>query len=78
MRIRVEHRVDDQGVSIPHMLQFDGRHVNVVEMVDQWHGSDHHYIKVMCDDGCLYILRHDAMREGWELTMFKSDRFQSG
>ena len=78
MRIRVEHRVDEHGASIPHMLQFDGRHVNVVEMVDQWHGSDHHYVKVMCDDGCLYILRHDAMREAWELTMFKSGRFQSG
>jgi hypothetical protein len=78
MRLRVEHRVDDRGMPMPHTLQFDGRHVHVVETLDQWHGSDHRYVKVRCDDGCLYILRHDAAREGWELTMFESGRFRSG
>ena len=72
MHIRVEHYFGHLGMRMPHRLQFDGRHIKVLEILDQWHGPDHRYVKVKCDDGCFYILRYDMAREDWELTMFDS------
>jgi hypothetical protein len=77
MHVRVENYVGHRGMPMPHRLQFNGRHVNVVETIDQWHGSNHRYVKVRGDDGCLYILRYDAIREDWQLTMFESVRAQA-
>jgi hypothetical protein len=76
MQVRVENQVGPRGVPMPHRIQFGGRRVNVIEIIDQWHGSDHRYVKVKGDDGCLYILRYDAIREDWQLTMFESVRAQ--
>jgi hypothetical protein len=74
MHIRVEHCIGHHGLQMPARLLFDDRHVDVVEILDQWHGWECRYVKVRCDNGCLYILRHDPSRKDWELTMFKSVR----
>jgi hypothetical protein len=74
MRIRVEGCIGHRNMQMPSRLLFDGHRTNVVETIDQWHGSDCRYVKVRCDNGCLYILRYDALREDWELTMFESVR----
>ena len=71
MHIRVEHRIGHLGMQMPCSLQFGGRHIEVVETLDQWHGPDYRYVKIKCDDGCIYILRYDKVREDWELTMFQ-------
>ena len=78
MRIRVDHYIGHQGMQMPHRLRFGGRDAKVIETLDQWHGSDHRYVKVTCDDGCLYILRYDAARENWELTMFERGHSRTG
>lgn len=60
------HRAD---VS-PRRFFLGERCVEVVEILDQWIGSDHRYFKVRGDDGSFYILRQDTITDTWELTMF--------
>jgi hypothetical protein len=72
MRIRVETRADSQGTDAPWRIDFDGRHVDVAETLDRWHGADYRYFKVKGEDGNLYILYFDETRGEWEMTMFRS------
>jgi hypothetical protein len=60
------------GVEMPVRLGFGGRAVEIVEIVDQWYGSDYCYFKIKGSDGNLYILRFDEGNAEWELTMFQS------
>ena len=72
MRIQVESNRGYGGGEVPSRFRLDGREVEVMENVDQWHGPDYCYFKVKGDDGNLYILRFDEGRAEWELTMFQS------
>ena len=72
MRIQVESNPSYLGVEVPSRFRLDGREVEVMENVDQWHGADYRYFKVKGDDGNLYILRFDEWHAEWELTMFQS------
>lgn len=48
------------------------RRVCVREITDRWHGADHCYIKLIGDDGALYILRCDQEANRWEMTLFQT------
>jgi hypothetical protein len=72
MEVQVEHRTDHLGVEIPMRFRFDGREIEIVEIVDQWYGPDYRYFKIKGDEGNLYILRFDEGRVEWELRMFQS------
>jgi len=71
MQVQVEHRTDHLGVEIPMRFRFDGREIEIVEIVDQWYGPDYRYFKIKGNDGNLCILRFDEGRVEWELTMFQ-------
>ncbi len=71
MRLEVEIEAGGRGIEIPRRVYLDGRKIEVVENVDQWHGRDYRYFKIRCDDGNLYILRFDEACSEWELTMFQ-------
>ena len=58
----------------PRSLDWDGRRIGIVEMIDQWYGPDYHYVKVKGSDGGIYILRFDEVRDEWALIMFVSAR----
>lgn len=62
---------------MPRRLHFRWRKVGVAETLDQWHGPGYRYVKVRGDDGCLYILRHDALGLVWHLTLYATARGQS-
>ena len=62
---------------MPRRFRLDGREVEVVDNIDQWHGPDYRYFKVRGDDGNLYILRLDEFRAEWELIMFQSAQSQA-
>ncbi len=47
------------------------RLINVVAVQDRWLAPDHRYFKIIGDDGCLYIIRHDPQKDVWQLTCFK-------
>ncbi len=70
MIIRVECHAGYRGEETPRRFFIGGRRVEVAEVIDRWLAPNHRYFKVGGDDGAVYILRHDAGAESWELTMF--------
>lgn len=76
MQIEVETQ-EVHGMEVPRRFCLTGKPVDVVELLDQWFGSDYRYCKVKGSDGALYILRFDEIRSDWHLTMFASARAQA-
>jgi hypothetical protein len=76
MRVLAETEIDHRGVETIRRFHLDGRAVEVDETLDQWHGADHRYFKVRSGDGDVYILRHDEVRQQWDLTMYQRARAQ--
>ena len=62
---------------MPRRFRLDGREIEAIDNLDQWHGRDYRYFKVRGDDGNLYILRLDESRGEWELIMFQSAQSQA-
>jgi hypothetical protein len=62
---------EDRGEESPRAIIIDERRVEVVEILDRWLAPDHRYFKVKGTDGDVYIVRHDAAADAWELTMFQ-------
>jgi hypothetical protein len=48
--------------------------IDIIEIMDQWHGPGHRYVKVRGRDSSVYILLFDETRDQWELIMFSSAR----
>ena len=48
------------------------RWIEVADVLDRWLDPDHRYFKLLGADGDLYILRHDAESDAWELTLYRS------
>ena len=76
MRIRVEPRANNVTAA-RRTLDWGGRRVDIVELVDQWYGADYRYIKVKGSDDGIYMLRFDEIRDEWALIMFVSARGQA-
>ncbi len=72
--LRVEcyagHRADTE----PRRLHIGQREILVTGIIDRWQDPHHRYFKLRGDDGGIYIVRHDAGEDIWELTMFDSGR----
>lgn len=69
MQVQVKTYLDKDGIEKLRLIRFDSRKIEVIENIDQWHGTDYRYFKVRGSDGCLYMLRHNEIRAVWELTM---------
>jgi len=67
----------DTGIALPRAFDMKGRRVSVVEIIDQWFGSDYRYCKVKGDDGAIYILRVVEHSSDWQLTLFSSQFIQA-
>ena len=74
MQIQVETYVDESGVEKIRRFHLDSREIDVAENIDQWHGADYRYFKVVGSDGDIYILRLNEVRAAWELTMYQRAR----
>jgi hypothetical protein len=70
MLVQVECYAGHRGEETPRRLRWDGRSVQLVEVLDCWLGVGHRYFKTLGADGATYILRHDVACERWELTMY--------
>lgn len=70
MQVVVECQPGHGGEWVPASFTIARRRVSVREIVDQWFGTDHRYVKLRGDDGAEYILRHDAETQRWELHLF--------
>jgi hypothetical protein len=71
MRISVDTAVNEAGLTVPRRIRRGESYVDVAETVDQWHGPDYRYLKVIGADGHTYILRHDEVSGEWDLTLFQ-------
>lgn len=69
--IRVECDAGHRGEQTPRAFHLGQRRIQVLEVVDRWLAPDHRYFKVKGEDGGIYMLRHDAADDRWELTLFQ-------
>lgn len=69
--VSVECYAGHRGEEEPRRIRFDGRAVEVLEVMDRWLAPDHRYFKIAGDDGAIYILRHDPVAGAWELVLFQ-------
>ncbi|MDN5849156.1 MAG: hypothetical protein L0H63_05885 [Nitrococcus sp.] len=76
--LSVECNTGMNGEREPHAFSMGKRRVIVDEIIDRWLATDHQYFKVRADDSGTYILRYDANRALWELTLFDSGRTPEG
>lgn len=72
--VRVECYAGHRGEETPRRFFFGARAVEVDEVLDRWLAPDHRYFKLRGSDGATYILRHDTVRQHWELTMYAAAR----
>lgn len=66
--IKVDCQPGHGGKSTPDILHFGQASVAVKDLLDSWDGWDHHYFKLLGQDGTTYIVRHDIFSGLWELT----------
>ncbi len=69
MEVRVDCYAGYRGEETPRGIDVEGRHVEVLEVVDRWYGPDYRYFRVRGSDGAGYLLRHDESADRWELTV---------
>lgn len=72
MRIQVETHQDLKAV--PRSLYRGERRIDIIEIIDQWHGAGYRYVKVRGHDGSVYILFWDEICDQWEMIMFSAER----
>ena len=70
--VQVECSAGHRGEQTPRRFYLDGRAIEASEVLDAWLAPDHRYFKLSDRDGGVYILRHDAAADRWELTLFES------
>ena len=72
MIVRVECHAGHRGEATPRRVWFEGRPVELVEVLDAWLAPDHRYFKMRGADGAAYILRHDERSGLWQLTLYQA------
>ena len=72
MKIRVDCYAGYRGEEAPRCFWMGDRKIEVRQLVDRWLAPDHRYIKILGDDEATYIIRHDAVSLGWELTFYQN------
>jgi hypothetical protein len=77
MIVRVECYAGHRGEETPRRVWFDGRAVELVELLDAWLAPDHRYFKMRGADGAIYILRHAQPSGDWQLTLYQSPALDS-
>jgi hypothetical protein len=68
--IHVECYNGYRGEETPRRFWLGERCIGVRRVIDLWLSPDHRYFKVLGDDEGIYILRHDAYADQWEMTFF--------
>jgi hypothetical protein len=75
MRIGVECYSGYRADESPRRLILGKRTVAVKEILDRWLGEEHRYFKILGEDGCTYLIRHDQGADVWELVMYDHGPF---
>jgi hypothetical protein len=65
-------RAGNDGIDRPASFSLGNRTFRVRDVVDRWHGADHAYVKLVADDGNIYVLRHDLETDAWEMVLMEA------
>ena len=71
MQIKVECYAGYRSEETPRYLRIGGQRLAVLKIVDRWLAPCHRYFKLQTADESTWIIRHDTVRNTWELTFFK-------
>lgn len=69
LRVHVECYSGYRGEEVPWRFDVGVRKVEASEVLDRWLAPDHRYFKVRGDNGEVYVLRHDADTQQWEVVV---------
>lgn len=50
--------------------------VRVKEVLDRWYGSDCRYVKVLGEEGEVYILRRGAIEVRWKVVFYEAPNYR--
>jgi hypothetical protein len=75
LTIRVECYAGYRGEETPRRFFMDGNAIEIEEVIDRWLAPEYRYFKVRAGENDIYILRHDALAQRWELTLFQSGKY---
>jgi hypothetical protein len=70
--VHVDCYAGHRGEETPRRVRFEGRTVELVELLDSWLAPDHRYFKMRGEDAATYILRHDPPSGRWQLTLYEA------
>ncbi|MDJ0811742.1 MAG: hypothetical protein QNJ48_04075 [Desulfobacterales bacterium] len=71
MQIKVECYAGYRGEQTPRRILLGSQYLEVTGILDCWLAPDHRYFKLTTDDDGIWIIRHDTIREIWELTAYR-------
>jgi hypothetical protein len=67
-----------RGDETPRRFCLGARWIEVLAVLDRWLDPEHRYFKLRGDDGGLYILRHDAATDAWQMTLYRRGEAAAG
>jgi hypothetical protein len=72
MRVQVECNSAYKTEERPVLFRVDRHEYRVEDILDQWYGPEHAWVKVRAHDGNLYILRRETSdpESAWDLVAF--------
>lgn len=76
MILQVESSTNLHGDIEPQAFILGSRRLDVLQIIDRWLSTDYAYFKLQASDAGIYILRHDALSDTWELTLFQAPTHQ--
>jgi hypothetical protein len=73
MRVEVQCYAGSRADERPLRFRMHDHEYLVEEVLDQWYGPEHTFVKLRADDGNLHILRHQTSEPdgNWELVSFR-------
>lgn len=75
LTILVECNAGSPGEEIPQRFFMGDKAIEIEDILDRWLAPEYSYFKVRADENDVYILRHDKLRHRWELTLFRSGKY---
>ena len=72
--VEVKYRDQSKGNGTPRSFRLSERTLLINQVLDQWHGIDHQYFKVLAEDYAIYILRHDTLENAWEVIFYDNTK----
>jgi hypothetical protein len=76
LTLRVECEAGPQGEQTPRRFFMADKAVEIEDILDRWLAPEYNYFKVCDAAKDIYILRHDKLTHRWELTLFRSAKYQ--